>query len=199
MVASVEYRTSNESVFPEPLIDAKAAIRYLKAHAEDFCIDVERICVMGESAGGTMASLVGLTGNVTEFEQGDFENIDSSVQAVVDFYGPIDFNHISLDTSSNDVPPWILQDFLGLDYTEEMADKASAITYITEKTPPVLILHGSSDIVAPISQSEKFYEKLQKAGVVSDLYILNGAEHGADCFYQEKTLCVVDEFLKKVL
>lgn len=61
VVASIEYRTSNEAQFPAQLVDVKAAVRYLKAHSEQYCIDPDRIFVMGESAGGTMACLIGAT------------------------------------------------------------------------------------------------------------------------------------------
>lgn len=199
IVASVEYRTCNEEAFPGALIDAKAAIRYLKAHAEDYCIDPERICVMGESAGGTLASLAALTGGIEEFEQGDFLEVDSSVNAVIDFYGSVDLVNVTVQSAGRDVPPWLLQDFLGIDYTEDTAAKASAVSYVSEKTPPVLIFHGSSDTTVPIAQSERFYEELQKNHVDSSFYVLNGAGHGEDCFYQEQTWEIMDDFLKRVL
>lgn len=72
IVASVEYRTSSEAVFPGALCDVKAAIRYLRAHAKDYCIDPERVVIMGESAGGTIASLAGVTGGCRKFDDGDF-------------------------------------------------------------------------------------------------------------------------------
>lgn len=197
VVASVEYRTSNEAKFPASLIDAKAAIRFLKAHAEEFCIDTDRIAVMGESAGGTMASLVGLTADKKEFDQGDFLEYDSSVNAVIDFYGLIDLNIDLGDEGTDDVPPWMLKDYLGLKYTKEDAEKASALTYVTEQAPPVMILHGGEDVVVSMSQSEAFYEKLQEKGVDTDLLILEGAYHGDDGFYQEDVLSTVDEFLQR--
>lgn len=150
VVASVEYGTSNETCFPEPLIDGKAAVRYLKTHADDFCIDADKICVMGESAGGTMASLIALTSGNTEFEKGDFLEVDSSVHAVVDFYGLVDLTEDLRGEPSNDIPSWVLQDYLGVNYTKETAVKASAISYVTENMPPVLI-YGGEDPTAPLA------------------------------------------------
>lgn len=199
IVASVEYSMSNETIFPNPLIDGKAAIRYLKAHADSFCIDTDRICVMGESAGGTMASLIGLTANQHEFEKGDFLEFDSSVQAIVDFYGLVDLTQEISGEANDIVPPWVLQDFLGVNYTKDTATKASAISYVTETTPPVMILHGEKDSTVPLTQSEAFYEKLQQKGVYSTFYILEDAEHGDDGFFQNNVLENVNQFLKKVL
>nr|WP_314464747.1 alpha/beta hydrolase [uncultured Clostridium sp.] len=197
-VASVEYRTSNEATFPDPLIDGKSAIRYLKAHAKDFCIDPNRICVMGESAGGTMASLIGATVGIKDFDKGDFLEEDSLVQAVVDYYGIVDLTNITCNVTE-DTPAWTIHDFLGINYTEAEAKKASAIKYITDKTPPMLILHGVDDRMVPISQSEQLYKKLQEQGVISEFYALKGAGHGTDDFYQEGTQKLVIEFLNKVL
>lgn len=201
IVASAEYRTSNEATFPEPLIDGKAAVRYLKAHADDFCIDPDRICVMGESAGGTMASLIGVTGGNREFDQGEYLDVDSSVQAVVDLYGLVDLPEISLDGAgaNDDVPPWTLKDYLGVECSEEDMKRASAIIYVNEKTPPFFILHGTADTTVPIAQSESFYEKLCEKGVDADLYIIEGAAHGTDYFYQEQIKEKILGFLKKTL
>lgn len=198
VIASVEYRTSNEVQFPGALIDIKAAIRYLKAHAEPFAIDPDRICVMGESAGGTLASLAGVTADRKEFEQGDYLHMDSSVKAVVDFYGLVDFSIHALNTSDG-IPAWTIQDFLGEGYSQEMAKKASAITYIDETTPPFLILHGTEDPVVPIRQSEVLEETLKKHNIYHEVYLLEGAEHGTDEFYQEEVLQRVAAFLDKTV
>ncbi|MCI8556901.1 MAG: alpha/beta hydrolase [Lachnospiraceae bacterium] len=196
--ASIEYRTSNEAEFPAALIDGKAAVRYLKAHAKELCIDPERICIMGESAGGTMASLVGVTGDRKEFDQGDNLHVDSTVRAVVDFYGITDLVHMPLNEGPG-VPPWVMQDFLGQNYTEETAARASAVTYVDKHTPPFMILHGEADPLVPLEQSRQFYETLKKHGVETELYIIKGAGHGADEFYQDEVLKLVADFLERVM
>lgn len=198
VIASIEYRTSNEAAFPAALIDVKSAIRYIKAHAQELCIDPNRICIMGESGGGTMASLAGTTGNCKEFEQGDNLQEDSTVQAVVDFYGITNMLELPVNVGEG-VPPWILQDFIGMDYTKEMAEKASAVKYVDEHTPPFLIFHGDKDPLVPIFQSDNMYETLQKQGIASDYYVIEGAGHGEDCFYQERPLKIIEAFLERVL
>lgn len=198
VIASVEYRTSNEVQFPEALIDIKAAIRYLKAHAELFAIDPDRICVMGESAGGTLASLAGLTANAKEFEAGDYLYVDSSVKAVVDFYGLVDFLSNALNVSEG-MPSWTIQDFLGTDYSEEAARRASAVTYVNESAPPFMILHGTKDEVVPVHQSEILAKTLKEHHIYSEFYLLEGAGHGTDEFYQEEVMKIVVDFLNKTV
>jgi acetyl esterase/lipase len=90
-VASIDYRHSREASFPAQLHDAKAAIRYLRAHSEALGIDTARIGVWGESAGGHLAALVGLTDRRPDLE-GDLGAVgpSSAVDAVVDWYGPSD-------------------------------------------------------------------------------------------------------------
>lgn len=198
VVASIEYRTSNEAEFPAALIDCKAAVRYLKVHAKELCVDPERIFIMGESAGGTMASLVGVTGAIKEFEQGDNLNVDSTVKAVVDFYGGVDLIHVPPNEGPG-VPPWVMEDFLGRNYTVETAAAASAITYVNENTPPFMILHGMSDPLVSPEQSKKFYDILKQQGIDAELYMFEGAGHGVDEFYQEEVLELVADFLARVM
>lgn len=200
VVASVEYRTSPEAEFPGALCDVKAAIRYLRAHAEDYCIDPERVVIMGESAGGALASLVGTTGGYKEFEQGDFLEYSSKVKAVVDYYGLVDIENVDLSgTGTHDVPPFTCEDWIGLNYTKEMAKKASAIHYVNENTPPFLIFHGEADTCVLPEQSENFYKKLTEKNVYAEYYLLKGEGHGADAFYQDSTKEIVLAFLEKVL
>lgn len=198
VIASIEYRTSNEAQFPDPLIDCKAAVRYLKAHAEAFCIDPNRICAMGESAGGTMASLLGTTKGITDYDKGDYLDESSDVKAVVDFYGLTDLTDGPMNIRE-DIPEWALQDFLGVKYTDSVARRASAVYYVNAATPPFMIFHGDDDLLVPIKQSETLYYYLQKYGVDSEFYILKGAGHGADEFYQREVLERIITFLNRVL
>ncbi len=197
VVASIEYRTSNEAQFPSQLVDVKAAVRYLKAHSEQYCIDPDRIFVMGESAGGTMACLIGTTADQKEYDQGDYLEFDSSVKGVVDFYGLVDLEASACNTYDT-VPEWTMQAFLGAGFKREQAEKASAIKYINEKTPPFMILHGTEDPVVPIEQSRSLYEMLQKKGVRVDYYEIEGAVHGDDAFYEDGMVDKVLNFLESI-
>ena len=197
VVASIAYRTSNEAPFPAQLIDYKSAIRYLRAHAAEFCIDPDRIFAMGESAGGTMACLLGSTAGCGEFDQGDWLQESSAVQGVVDFYGVTKIEPLPHITGGA-VPYYAFDAFIAEDFTPEMGRKASAMEYVSEKTAPTLILHGTLDPLVPMEQSRQFYARLQQYGVRTDLLILEGATHGDDLFYQDEIIERILDFLESV-
>lgn len=199
VIASAEYRTSNESPFPAALEDAKAAVRFLKANAADFFVDPDRICVMGESAGGTLASLVGTTSGCKEFDVGENLNYSSSVKAAVDYYGVVkmDIQKEVCDTENSSVAAWCMEAFLGSNWKE--AERASAINYVCKDTVPFLIFHGDRDQLVPIANSELFYEKLIENGCDAEFYTIAGAGHGEDVFYQKPIMDIIDTFLKRVL
>ena len=194
VVAGIEYRTSNEAVFPAQLIDVKSAVRFLRAHAKEFCVDPGRIYAMGESAGGTMASMLGVTGDQKEFDQGDHLDQSSAVQGVVDYYGVVDLSDASAEKDraaalvnpNNNVPYFAFEEFLGVGYGKTEAEKASTIRYISEQTPPFMILHGTKDTVVPMAQSEALYDALQKKGVFCEFMVIEEAAHGDDLFYQDE-------------
>lgn len=200
VAASVEYRTGNEAIFPAPLVDAKAAVRFLRAHAEDFCIDPARIVSAGESAGGAIACLLGVTGEDKSLDQGDWLDQSSSVAAVVDYYGLADMT-ISLEGfEGNDiVPPWMLEEALGVRYTRQQAEAASAIKRVTPSAPPHLILQGLEDTVVSPSQSRNYFEKLRENGVTAELLELEDAQHGDDLFFQDEVKDRVLQFLQRTL
>lgn len=200
VAASVEYRTGNEAIFPAPLVDAKAAVRFLRAHAEDFCIDPARIVSAGESAGGAIACLLGVTGEDKSLDQGDWLDQSSSVAAVVDYYGLADMT-ISLEGfEGNDiVPPWMLEEALGVRYTRQQAEAVSAIKRVTPSAPPHLILQGLEDTVVSPSQSRNYYEKLRENGVTAELLELEDAQHGDDLFFQDEVKDRVLQFLQRTL
>lgn len=219
IVASVEYRTSNDAGFPEQLMDIKAAIRFLRAHAEEFCLDTERFAVMGESAGGTLASLTGVTGGQKEYDAGDWLEYSSGVQAVVDYYGVTDFtlrmerdaDAAAAASSAADsgaegqdeegiVPDYAMAAFLGSGRRgRENLVRASAVKQVTKDTPPFLILHGENDDLVDPENSRRMYEALREVGVRAEFYLAEGAGHGDPLFYQKDMEKVVLEFLKEVL
>lgn len=196
VIASVEYRTSNKGAFPAGLIDVKSAIRFLKAHAEEFCIDVNNIYVMGESAGATYSVLAGTTAHVKKWDRGYYLEYDSSIQGVVDFYGPVDFSEMCVK-KNDEVPGWVLTAFLGEDKEEENKMEASPINHITENTVPMLILHGIDDVTVPISQSDLLYEKLVEKNIETEYYRFKHAGHGEDVFYQESVKKIILDFLNR--
>ncbi|MBR4333430.1 MAG: alpha/beta hydrolase [Clostridia bacterium] len=206
VVAGIEYRTGNEAVFPAQLIDVKAAVRFLRAHAKAFCVDPNRIYAMGESAGGTMASLLGVTGDRKEFDLGDHLDQSSAVQGVVDYYGVVDLSGASAEQDrmdaavnpNNDVHYFAFEEFLGVGYQKAEAEKASAVRYISEQTPPFMILHGTKDAVVPMAQSQRLYDALQKNGIPCEFMVIEEAAHGDDLFYQDEVTDDVIRFLNSI-
>jgi acetyl esterase/lipase len=93
-VASINYRLSQHALFPAQIEDCKSAVRWLRTHAEKYQLDAERFAAWGESAGGHLAAMLGVSGHVTAFEVGDHLDVSSRVQAVVDYFGPTDFPRV---------------------------------------------------------------------------------------------------------
>jgi len=189
-VASIEYRITSEAHFPAQLEDVKSAIRFLRANADKYKIDPDRIGVWGESAGGNLAALLGTTAHVPELEgTGDWQGYSSRVQAVVDWYGPTDMTLMPVHTPHPSL-------YVGASVREhpEKAAKVNPITYITPDVPPFLIMHGDQDTVVPIACSDVFYEALQKAGADVTYYRVKGSGHGAVGFSQPQILNIVQDW-----
>jgi acetyl esterase/lipase len=176
--ASIEYRLSTEAVFPAQIEDCKCAIRFLRAKARVYNLDVNRIGVWGSSAGGHLAALLGTTGGVEEFEgNGGWPQFSSRVQAVCDFYGPTDF--LSVTGKDAELLKSVRQLLGGLiKENRSKASKASPITYAAKDAPPFLIVHGDRDTVVPISQSQSLYNVLKRQGIDVELRVVKGAGHG---------------------
>lgn len=195
IVASLEYRTMQESCFPVPVMDIKAGIRYLKAHAEQYLIDSEKIAIAGESAGATLAGLAGMMRD-RKYDAGDYLEWSSEVQAVIDFYGISDMQLLKQDKSR--LSEEVFLQFLDRG-DRQLCHEASLLSHVDKNTPPFLLLHGEQDSTVPIIHSERLYEALEKKGVRTDFYRFPNAGHGDDRFYQEDTVGIADAFLKEVL
>jgi acetyl esterase/lipase len=202
IVASVDYRTSNQVHFPGPLEDVKAAIRYLRAHAAIYGIDPDRVAVMGESAGGHLAEMVGVTGDLADFDTGDWLDFSSKVQAVVDWYGPSDFTTmraINSEEGNLDASPEYLLAGTNMKGDPEVLRGMSPVNFVTANTPPFLILHGNADTIVPFSQSEQLYEALEAKNVYAELYEIEGASHADIHFSQPMVQKIIRDFLDEHL
>lgn len=198
-VFSVEYRTSGVAKYPAQIEDAKAAVRYIRVHAAFFGVDPNRIGVMGRSAGGHLAALLGTTGEHREFDHGDWLAVSSRVQAAVDFFGPTDLLQIAAAPSALDwaSPQSFAAMLLGGPVTDrvDLARRANPITYLSSSTCPFLILHGDRDDWVPCQQSQLLYEALTRAGIPAVFYELTGSGHGTPEFYQPEVHQLVFDFL----
>jgi acetyl esterase/lipase len=197
-VASIDYRLSQTAIFPAQIYDCKAAVRWLRAHAGEYGLKADKIGAWGDSAGGHLVSLLGTTANHPEFEGDEGNtNISSQVQAVCDFYGPSDFLSIPLpaaDTLADAALPKLLGG--RIEQNREKARQASPLFYVSSNACPFLIVHGDKDSLVPLQQSIELNDALQKAGVASELYIVQGGGHG---FNSPEAFAKVIAFFKQYL
>ncbi len=181
-IAAIDYRLSGEAKFPAQLEDCKAAIRFLRKHAESLQLDANRIGVWGFSAGAHLAALVGLTGSTKQFDVGNNQEIASQVQAVCAFAVTSDFRQVSSENTCDDPnePNSATAQLFGGTIQDklELAIQASPVTYITQHAPPFLLIHGEKDGLVSCEQSRLLHDALTKAGVESTLYIIPGGDHG---------------------
>ncbi len=193
-VASINYRLGPEHPHPAQIQDVKAAIRFLRANAEKYGLDPNRIATWGGSAGGHLAALAGTAPHVPELTDRSLGNpdVDESVQAVVDWYGPIwvdrtakDFEALGVYTDAQQAASreeWLCA--LLQCTPEELPEKAAAFSpaaYITKDCPPFLIQHGTADTTVPILQSIDFDKAL--SDVIGEekvtLDLLHNQGHGS--------------------
>lgn len=182
--ATINYRLSQEAIWPAQIHDCKAAIRFLRAKADEYGIDPDRIGVFGLSAGGQLVSVLG-TGNdepLIEGTLGKFAKVSSRVQCVVNFFGPTDFlTYYGSDTTMDRLSRAnMISQFLGTkeEIIRENARQASAVTWVTKDDAPFFTAHGNEDTLVPISQAEKIHAALGTAKVESHLIVMKGAGHG---------------------
>lgn len=196
-VVSVNYRLCSEAKFPSQIHDIKAAIRWIRAHSKEYRLNSDKIAVWGESAGGYLAALAGTSGDVKELEDLSLGNREQSsrVQAVVDWYGPINLAEMNIH--------WLESVILGKKITDnpELVKVINPETYITPDDPPFFIQHGTADSAVPVRQSINFAAKLKKVlgkqKVTLDL--LKGAGHVDSTFFAWDNLNKVLNFLDKYL
>jgi acetyl esterase/lipase len=183
-IASLNYRLSQHALFPAQIEDCKAAVRWLRAHADTYGLDSSRIASWGESAGGHLAAMLGTAGHERSFEVGEHLEYSSRVQAVLDFFGPTDFlqmdAHRLLDGMVHDAPDSPESQLVGGPIQERPAEvaRANPVTYVMPEAPPFLIVHGDRDPLVPYHQSTLLVAALEAAGVPVTFYTVVGAGHG---------------------
>ena len=201
-IASVDYRLSTQARFPAQIHDIKAAIRFLRAKASLLDLSTERIAIVGSSAGGHLAALVGVTNGHKTLEGRVGEHLDQSsdVAAIVSFYGASNLQSILGQSTEFGLTVRIpaLKLLLG-DLPEKvpsLAKLASPAAHLDKADPPLLLLHGDADPQMPPAQSEEL-AKAYRAPV--KLITLPGSKHGGAEFYDADRLKVVAAFLRQAL
>ena len=184
VIACIDYRLSGQAKFPAQIQDVKAAVRWLRANAIKYNLNPDQFGAWGISAGGHLVSLLGTSGNITEFESGDNLEYSSQVQAVVDWFGSVDpLKIIGLNEVHTEYYEAV-GELLGTSkleqYSIEKVNTINPITYITADDPPFLIMHGDQDKTVPFNQSLIFYQALIKNKINSTLYEAKGEGHSLD-------------------
>lgn len=203
-LVSINYRLSGQAQFPAQINDCKAAVRWMRANAEAYGFDPDRIGAFGSSAGGHLVALLGTAGGVAELEGsvGGNAAYSSRVQAVCDWYGPSNLITMGdypsgLDHRSASSPEGSLIGGAILDNPEK-ALAASPITYVSEDDPPFLIQHGTADNTVPFHQSVELDSALRLAGVDATFIPIVGGTHGGG-FGADTVRQRVIAFFKRVL
>ena len=191
VVASIQYRTIRDgATYVDGIADVKAAIRYLRANAAAYQIDPAKVGVWGESAGGYLAAMTGVTNGDTDFDEADASGVSSDVAAVVDKFGPSDLTQLAAgfdaETVAMNVAPGnsTAKYVFGGSTTKSVLDDATAVghadpvTHVTSSAPPFLFLHGTDDrIISPV-ETQIVHKALLKKKVSSTRYLLDKAGHG---------------------
>ncbi|QDU94907.1 alpha/beta hydrolase [Lignipirellula cremea] len=203
-VASVSYRLSDTAVFPAQIHDCKAALRWLRAHADEYGYDASRVAVAGTSAGGHLATLLGVTADVAALEGTVGGNADQSsrVQAIVDYYGPSDFVlRARTQPARGEVVGSPVYKLLGEHPSGNtaLARLASPAFHVTADDPPLLVLHGSKDPKVLLDQPERIVDVYQKQKLDVKYDLIDGAGHGGPEFTSPERRQEVIEFLGKHL
>ena len=202
-VASANYRLVPDATYPTQIHDAKAAVRWLRAHGAEHGLAVDKIGAWGASAGGYLATMLGVSNGDSDLEGAVGQNSQSSyVDAVVDWFGQSDLR-------SNSTRSWLEREILNPPFeeaflqvksdtpeAEDALTSASPLLRVTRHAPPFLIVHGDRDRVTPIQESAALHDALVRHGVPSTFVTLGGAGHESHTFDREDHLAMTAAFLR---
>jgi acetyl esterase/lipase len=215
-IVSVNYRFSDEAIFPAQIHDVKAALRWIRAHAEEYQLDPNRIAAWGSSAGGHLAALLGTTDGIWDLQDAGLGNSEfpTDVRAVVDWFGPNDFLLLDQQLADNGYPRTpekghndinsAESKLLGAPITEraDLVQRANPIHYVTPKAPPFFLEHGTQDRSVPHQQSQMLHDALVRAIGRNKVKIRflptgHGATSPSDPFNHPYNIDLVVEFLDR--
>ena len=201
-VASVEYRLSTEAKFPAQIHNLKAAIRFLRRHGGEWNLPAKKILIAGDSAGGHLAALVGVSNGHSELEGdiGSDRGQSSDVQGIISFYGGANLTTILKQSTPHGLSVRVpaLDLLLGAqpDDVPALAKLASPVFHVDKNDPPLLLLHGDQDLQMPVNQALELAGAYQNVNAPVQLEIVPGAAHGGAIFYDEKRMAIVRKFLR---
>lgn len=202
VVATIQHRNSLDGhEFPAFLQDVKRAIRYLRAHADEYSIDPQRVVLWGTSSGANAALLTALTQGDPRYETADNADQSDAVSAVVSCFAPTDVEETFAQNgvAGSDLLQYAL---FGTDKKQWPAKKEAMSPLMqvdaNKKYPPFLLMHGDADQVVSYDQMEKMYHKLAESGATVEAYRVKGANHERD-FWSPQIYQIVRNFLDKIV
>jgi acetyl esterase/lipase len=201
-VASVDYRLSTQARFPAQIHDLKAAIRHLRGHGRQWNLPGAKIVIAGDSAGGHLAALVGVSNGSRELEGevGQDSTQSSDVQGIISFYGGANLTTILKQSTPHGLSVRVpaLQLLLGGQPEEvpELARLASPVFHVDHRDPPLLLIHGDQDPQMPVNQALELEAAYRKVHADVSLVLVPGAGHGGPQFYDAERINVVRHFLR---
>jgi len=208
-VVMPNHRASSDAIYPAQINDIKAVIRFVRGTAETYSFDTTFIGISGSSSGGQASMLAGTTSGIEEYTIGSvtmnlegnlgaYTNESSSVDAVINWFGPVDLLVLdscgsSMDNQAPDSPASSLVGGAIYDNQDRVAF-TNPSTFLDPSDPPTLIIHGDADQVIPICSSEFYYEDLQDLGIVSDFIVTPGGRHGPGTHIESNFQAMVSFF-----
>lgn len=212
-VISVNYRLSQEAIFPAQIYDIKAAVRWIRANSKEYKLKTDRIVVWGGSAGGHLSAMLGTSGGIKELEDLSMGNKEQSsrVQAVVDWFGPTDFLRMDeqlkesgiKNPQTHSIPDSPESELIGKNLSDapELVKAANPESYITPDDPPFFIQHGLIDHLVPYQQSVNLASKLEKIIGKENVTIelLKDTDHGGPAFFEPQNIEKVFLFIEKCM
>ena len=212
-IAMPNHRSSFDAKFPAQINDIKAVIRFIRGNGSKYKIDTSFVGITGSSSGGHLSALTGTSGKIKQYtvgsaiadiegKVGQYTSYSSSVDAVVDWFGPVNF--LVMDSCGSNlkhnVPNSPEASLVGgpIQENKDKCTLASPLTYIDANDPPFLIFHGDKDPLVPYCQGEMLYTALQKAGVFSKFVLVPNGQHGQGMFEAQYYKLMVDFFLAEL-
>ncbi len=185
-VANIEYRMAPTAPAPAAIEDVRCALIFLIRNSKALHIDTEKIVIMGGSAGGHLAMMAAFLGDDHTFDTNCQKIPSVRVAAVVNKYGVADLTGAKSLMRSKSGRAWLAEKI----DDDRFIRSISPINYITQKTPPVFIVHGDADPTVPYQQSVELKKKLDAAGVKNVLLTVENGLHGK--FTKEKNREISD-------
>ncbi len=187
---AIDYRLAPKHKFPAQIDDCRSAVKWIRANADDYKVDRNRLGAIGYSAGGHLVALLGTTGEAPSEENG---NVDTRLQAVAAGGAPTDFRTFP------DNGRWA--DYLmggDLDTVPEKFEAASAPAFADSSDAPMFFFNGNADRLVPLVWTRSCFDELKKCGVRTEMYVVEGADH-MQAAMDAEALAKAYEFLVSVL